>query len=210
VKEGTGSVELLCRKIEEDARREVESIISRAEKSAAELRARYSSDAGKVRDEILERARAKADAVRRRTLSGVNLETKRMSLQAREEIIGEVLSMVMDKLEGLRKEDRYRDILKGLLLEAFEALGERETVAIFDEADRDLVDEGFISEVRSHLNELYGDDVSLEVSREFHRSGGGLILRSKDGRVSFDNTFDARLRRMRDSLRLAIVKEVFG
>ena len=181
MKEGTGSVDLLRKRIEEDALREAEAIISHAERSANELRKRYSSDAEKVRREIVGKAKTEGDVVKKRTLSGVNLETKRMSLQAREEVIAEVFSKAMAKLEKLRKEDGYRDILRDLHLEAFGALEEKDVVAVFDESDRSLADERLISEAESHLRETYGNDIRLEVSEDFHSSGGGVILRSRDG-----------------------------
>ena len=203
------SVDLLCEEIKKDAEKQIQGILDEAGKRQETKLEIARRDAGKIRENLLAEARAKAEAAKERALSTVNLETKRIKSLAWEEIINEVLQQVKLKQESFRKKKEYIRWLENLIIEGALSLKKKELVAVVSVKDFPLLDGAFVSRVEKKLSEHHLKDIRIDLAPDDNLQDIGAVIKSRDGRIIFDNTFSDRLQRMRAGLRAMIFKEIF-
>lgn len=183
-------------------------------------------------EEHMERGRQASEQIKRETQAGLQRlkegEELRYQLEA-EQLCRQILqtsklrldteldrlrwAMVQDVLAEVRKRlnrlpqhpDRYHKILERFLAEAASAMPEGDLVAELDPRD--------IESLRGIWDSLVqraapGRKVSL-VSLAEH-TGGGMMVRTADGRLRVNNTFDGRLARMQDEMLGTIVDKLFN
>jgi vacuolar-type H+-ATPase subunit E/Vma4 len=192
------NLDALIERVLAKAHEEAETMTERAEKAAgrelgqAEEQARMRLDAAEAvaREAVRDRLRAvKADA--RQT-------ERRELMNAREDAVQAVFT---DALRGMAVvEDRVarRDLLVRLVGEGIRALATERVNVRLNAAEQALVRElGFPAEIDGALVAI--DDLTVEVS-------GGPIVTDAEGRIVFENTFEARLDRVRDALRRKVAR----
>ncbi len=198
--------EVLAQEILDDGRRRAERIRADAQAEAEKLlnegEGRAKAEAARIAAEGEETARKRAQMIR----SSVAQEIAQRKLAAREEVIQEVLagaSKELEKLEGAV----YRNAVVTLAAEALRqmpgqkfvvrvaGLGEAECATIRDTLLKTLRDAGRTVEIQCAA-----------------AAGGsrGVVVESADGRLRWDNSFAARLNRMKAGLRRTIAPVLFG
>ncbi len=202
------SIDLLCEEIRKDAGKQIQGTLDEAGKRQETKLEIARRDAGKIREKLLAEAGVKAEAAKERALSTVNLETKRIKSLACEEIINEVFQEVKLKQESFRKRKEYVGWLENLIIEGALSLKEKELVAVVSVKDFPLVDGAFVSRVEKKLSGRHLRDVRINPAPDDDSRDTGVVIKSRDGRIIFDNTFSARLQRMRTDLRVMIFKEI--
>lgn len=175
----TGNAQIL--EIEGQMRSQASRILAQAEMEAQQIEA----DA---------RANASAPAVaeRARIIHRARLEALRIVGDVREDLVDTALTRTRERLASIRTDPSYPIVLRRLTEEALAELSSGGT-----DGAQLLVDPRDSDVLRGILDEL---DLDLPVSEELH-CWGGLIARSKDGRVVVINTFESRLERATTFLR---------
>ncbi len=103
----------------------------------------------------------------------------------------EVFDMAVKELSGLSGAS-YEKSLSNLIKEGIDVIGPKSKVRC---APKDK------KAVSSAVRKLNGGQVRLTVDERGIDTIGGVALTTTDGSVKFDNTFEARLERMRPALR---------
>jgi len=202
------SVDKICSRIREDGEKEIESILEKAKQTADDIIARANRAGEEAAEKILKEAREKGETARKRLLSSVNLEVKRAKLRAREEIVQTVNERVGKALDRYRKSGDYASVLTGLVLEAVSALEGDSFVVQANPEDIDLVERSVFPAVREAAGERA---IAKLEAKPFERpSTGGVQVGMPGGKVIYDNTFEARLYRLREEIRNIIFEEVFS
>ncbi|KAK3389062.1 vacuolar ATP synthase subunit E [Sordaria brevicollis] len=147
------------------------------------------------------------------TRSTVANKTRLKVLGARQELLDDIFEAASAQLgEATSSQDRYKDILKGLILEGFYAMNEPELVLRARKADYDVVRQA--SEAASaEYKEKTEKDVKATIDEEnpvAEGSAGGVIIVGGNGKIDIDNTFEARLNLLKDSALPAMRKALFG
>ena len=204
------SIQAFCEQIRQDAKKEIDKIMSRATRTAKEKLDTARKEAERIRENILKQTEEEAEKIKRKIMADINLETKKVRLKSREEIVDEVLARVKEKLQAFRSTDGYRDVLKKLIVQSILALDENEVAVKITSEDAKLASGPLLSEVKNYLQDKYKRNVTIELSQTPLQEGIGVCVYSKKGNIFFDNTFNARMERMDDELRLAISKEIFS
>ena len=197
----SGNIEDLAARIIEKAKTEAEEIVERAEKVAVR-------DVSRVREELrLKQTAAEAEleeklAAGREAISAENaIRERRRVMERQERSIEESFRLALDELSGSGDTGERAALLKQLTKEALDALKLESGLVQLNKADRRLADSiGLVNAFSGVKLEL--DDAVLETA-------GGVLVSDKAGRIFYDNTFEARLERMRPKLR-AELAEVFG
>ncbi|MDV3244293.1 MAG: hypothetical protein LYZ66_03845 [Nitrososphaerales archaeon] len=145
---------------------------------------------------ILETSVKQAEALKRQIVGAAELEARNTQLKALEEAVTEVFSSAVSQVSKMSG-PRYDKSLTDLVGEGIEAIGPHAKVSC-NSRDGKLV--------AVMLNRIKGDHVKLAVDDQSVDTIGGVVLTTMDGSVRFDNTFEARLERLRPALR----KEVAG
>lgn len=145
-------------------------------------------------DKILDTGDKQAETLRRQLVGTAELESRNAQLKMLEKAIGEVFEEAVRQLQQLSA-SRYEKSLVALLGEGVEVLGPSLTVHC-NSNDRKVVS--------SAIGALSGKASKLHLSEKAIDTIGGVVMTSTDGSVRFDNTFEARLERMKPTLRMEV------
>ncbi len=148
------------------------------------------------RASIEEAGRAEREAARQRILSTAEIQAKNMAIAAVEEEVGRVFEAALSRLAKEAAEDGFKQVMEKLLDEAVRLIGKDIVVESNEkgiEMLREIVAKG-------------GHKVKITVSDKPIKTIGGLRAVSADGLTRFDNTLEARLERLKQSLRSEIAK----
>jgi vacuolar-type H+-ATPase subunit E/Vma4 len=204
------SVDKICSRIREDGEKEIESILEKAKQTAGDIVDRANRAGEEAAGKILKEAREKGEIARKRLLSSVNLEVKRSKLRAREEIVSAVHERVEKTLADYRKSGDYASVLTGLVLEAVSALEGDSFIVWANAEDIDLVKDSVFPAVLTAVKEGRSQKYTLEAKPFERPASGGVQVGVPSGNVIYDNTFEARLYRLREEIRNIIFEEVFS
>ena len=143
---------------------------------------------------ILEASVKQGESLRRQIIGAAELEARNAQLKTLEKALGEVFDTAVKHLkEG--SSARLEASLTRLVKEGLEVIGPGARVYC------GLKDRGVVSGILRKLGDSKSELVLGEKSID---TIGGVVMTSMDGSVRFDNTFEARLERMRPALRMEV------
>jgi V/A-type H+-transporting ATPase subunit E len=148
---------------------------------------------------ILQDGERQSESVRRQILGSAELEARNGILRTLEEASNRIFR---ESLLAVPRSPRYEKTLTKLISEGLEVIG-KEAVVSCNARDRKAIGSA-IREMNSKAGaKLILDEKSIDVK-------GGVVLRSKDGTMRFDNTLEARLERIKPQLRRDVVATISG
>jgi len=192
------AIEDILRALEEKAEIRITAMKSEAEQRVNEINAEVEREASRVKRQRLKKVE---DAIRSEATAVVysaTLKAKNDLIKAQEEAVDEAFKVAEGRIGELGSDERYPVVLEALLDECLEYFDDRVVLQVRP-GDRPLV-EGMMSKRQAQYR---FSDTPLEAS-------GGLVASSEDGDIVVYNTFDSRLEKARDKLRLAISNSMFG
>ena len=148
-------------------------------------------------DKIISDGKKEADKIEKQIVGSSDLEARNKQLRFLEEAVDKVFSTALDRIAKTDRSGDYSNLIKTLLNEATQILGTTEIVVLTSTNDREVV--------QSELPNLPGS----ELSNDTIDCLGGIIAKSKDGAMTFDNTIDARIERLKPLIRKEIAAK-FG
>ncbi|MDT8357703.1 MAG: V-type ATP synthase subunit E family protein [Methanomicrobiaceae archaeon] len=196
-----GADQIIAR-IREDAEAKAAAIRREGEEEADRILRDGEKAAMDEYQRILEHGRGECMEMAARIRSQARLDAKRMVRRAREKGIRRSFQDGEAAFGSLPETDRYPLILATLIEDGTGSMGEGEVHIISNERDRELI--------RGLLPELSETEVEVCLSHECAITSGGVILVSEDGRISVNNTFEARLERLRSDLVHRVSEILFG
>ena len=148
-------------------------------------------------DEIITEGKKEADKLQKQMIGSSGLEVRNKQIMLVEDSIEKVIDKAIEKLRGLVRNKDYTKLMTQLIDEAIKSLGTTDVVITTNSKDKDLV--------KSILKKFDGATLSSDTIECL----GGIIVKSKDGSMNFDNTIDARLERLKPVIRRDIATK-FG
>ncbi len=148
---------------------------------------------------IAEQQQRQADALRRQIIGSAEMSARNKSLEVVEENLNLAFSQASQKLEASTHGADYMRVLKGLVSEAIDQVAGKEFLVAGNLQDQEL-----LKRVAEEL--AVEKNVRLTLDSKTIKSIGGAKVRSSDGYVMFDNTFEARLERLKPVLRAQIAQ----
>ncbi len=145
---------------------------------------------------ILETGVKQAESLKRQIIGAAVLEARNNQLKSLEKAVNEVFDMAIKEV-GEASGLRYENSLTRLIKEGSEIIGPKAKVYCSPK------DRKALSAV---MRKLSGGQFKPMLDEKGISTIGGVVLTAMEGSVRFDNTFEARLERMKPSLR----KEVAG
>lgn len=144
-------------------------------------------------DKIISDGNKEADKIEKQLVGSSDLESRNKELMVLEEAVDKVFSKALDQIAS----EDHTNLIKTLLDESTNILGTSEVTVFTNVKDQDAV--------QSALSQFSG----AELSSETIDCLGGVKVKSKDGAMTFDNTIDARIERLKPLIRKEIVSK-FG
>ena len=205
-----GDFEVLAEAILQKARTEAQEIVERARRVAEREVEHAREEAEASWKEGIEQAQRRVEQERRRMYAQIELDVQRRRMAKQEELIQVTFRSAMEALRSMPRDEVYERILVRLIEEGMGVIGEDAATVFLNGVDREAFGEERIHRLEKQVSEHLGRSIRLVLSDQLVETSGGVFLRSEDGRVSFDNTFEARLERVRDDLRGEIAEALFG
>ena len=225
-------IEKITGQIDADLQKELDDLKAQTQTRAAEITAGYDRQAQELTQSILERGRREADLRRERLDSVAQLEARKLTLSAKQEMVARAFDLALQKLTELPEAD-YIALLARLAVEASRTGREQ---VIFSQKDRAR----YGKQVVTQANEILAKRVApklpedltasragavldrvvtgasavlsgtgmLTLAEESRPMAGGLILR--DGRVETNCSFEVLIHLQRDALSAEVAKALFA
>ena len=148
-------------------------------------------------DKIISDGKKEADKIEKQITGSSDIEARNKQLMVLEEAVNKVFSKALDQIANADRSGDYSNLIKTLIEEATQILGTSEISISTNTKDKDVV--------QSTLSQFSG----AELSSETFDCLGGIMAKSKDGTMTFDNTLDARIERLKPLIRKEIASK-FG
>lgn len=148
-------------------------------------------------DQIISNAKKEADKIEKQITGSSDLEARNKQLTTVEESIAKVFTKALEEITNADRSGDYSNLIKSLLDESTQILGTTEVIVFTNTKDKDIVE--------SNLSQFSGSELSSETIECL----GGVKVKSKDGAMTFDNTLDAKIERLKPLIRKDIATQ-FG
>jgi len=148
-------------------------------------------------DKILADGKKEADKLQKQIIGSTSLEARNKQLVLVEESVEKVFAKAVEKLNDLIRNEDYSKLMTQLLDESVKGLGTSNIIVECNSKDKSVI--------QSILSKFSGATLSSNTINCL----GGIIVKSKDGSMSFDNTIDARIERLKPLIRKDIANR-FG
>jgi vacuolar-type H+-ATPase subunit E/Vma4 len=201
--------DILANEIQNQSEAEAKAILSEAERDAKVLTDKARADVAAAHAEIMKKAEIQAEALRRKIVSGLHLEIKKQELIQREEAIEAVFASVASKLEAFRATQAYDQVLSNMLVEGTLAVDSETCKVVPGDVERKRLTAKLLDQAGQRVKKIKGKTVAWVIDPETLPEAG-LIVSSGDGRTKFDNRISARMKRMREPMRLAAIHELIA
>ena len=140
-------------------------------------------------DRILAEGKKEADKLQKQIIGSSSLEARNKQLLLVEESVERVFAKAIEKLNLLARNEDYAKLMTQLLDESVKALGTSDITVECNSKDKSIM--------QSILSKFSGATLSSNTINCL----GGITVKSKDGSMSFDNTIDARIERLKPLIR---------
>jgi len=140
-------------------------------------------------DRILADGKKEADKLQKQITGSAALEARNKQLLLVEDSVEKVFTKAIEKLNDLVRNEDYTKLVTQLLDETVKGLGTSNVIVECNSKDKSVV--------QSILSKFPGATLSSNTVNCL----GGVIVKSKDGSMSFDNTIDARIERLKPLIR---------
>ena len=225
-------IEKITGRIEADAQKEIDTLLAGANSRAEEIRAAAQAQAKRESEEARARWEMTAAEREKRLESMAEMESRKLILSAKQEVLDEAFAMALEKLCTLPDEE-YIELLAALAVKA--ARTGREKV-IFSQKDRNRVGKAVVTRANDALarqvaprlpGDLTGTKAGaildkvvtgasailagtgmLTLAEETRPIQGGIIL--SDGDVETNCTFETLVRLQRESMAGEVAQLLFA
>ena len=192
-----------------DAKFKADSLLEEAEKKSNSLLEEGEKIAIMEKEKILEDGKKQSTMRYQQIISEAKMNSRRMELDAREEVIEESFKKAEAKLEAIAVSDsaEYKESLKEIIMEAALEIGGGELVLFLKQEDVAKINDS-ISFLEMDIKEKTGYETKLEIGDNINTIGGA-IIKTKNGDIEVNNTIEARMLRFKKSLRSEVARILF-
>jgi V/A-type H+/Na+-transporting ATPase subunit E len=152
---------------------------------------------------ILENARKQAENLKRQIIGSNRLSARNNQLILIEDAVKNVLEMVKEKLATINKDPNYEQLVEQAILDSVKEIGRSDLIIECNKNDVKLVRRLVENIGKEKGSKIIVSDKQLEVL-------GGIRARSSDGTLTYDDTIDSRIERLKPLIRKNIVQILKG
>lgn len=195
--------QLIADDIINEAKEKATDIVRRAKKEARTLLDAARFGAKEEMGHEMKEARTQGKHVYDGVLAEGRMKAKREMLQKREELINEVFREAEKKLQAQTSSKKYAEDLIHITVGACKKLGSEKVIIRANRRDLKLLEKSKDTITR----ELGGGERAVNISfGEPIQAIGGVRVRTPDGKIEIDETFEGKMRREFETLRVKIAK----
>jgi V/A-type H+-transporting ATPase subunit E len=182
--------EIEVKEIVEDAEEQAKKNVKSAEEQAAEIK---KQNLKKVAERLHEKEMSDLEVAR--------LEQKRQISNVRFQLLDDVVAEATTILDKMSKDSdpRYKTGLIKLIIEAATKVQASDLEILINSKDKSFV-KGKLAELKRNISQLKGIPVTLKINEEELSTQGGTVVRDKEKKQIFNNTYEARLAEAKSKL----------
>lgn len=153
---------------------------------------------------ILEGARKQADNLKRQIVGSSRLSARNRQLVLIESAVNDTFEKAKTILASSNKENSYRLLMRKILKDSVMMIDSDQVIVECNKNDIDLVKEA--------ISDSFNDNNKIKIKISDHplNAIGGIRLTSADGSMTFDNTLDSRIERLKPLIRKNIAQMLRG
>lgn len=153
---------------------------------------------------ILEGARKQGDNLKRQIVGSSRLSARNRQLVLIESAVNDTFEKAKTILASSNKENSYRLLMRKILKDSVMMIDSDQVIVECNKNDIDLVKEAIL--------DSFNDNNKLKIKISDHplNAIGGIRLTSADGSMTFDNTLDSRIERLKPLIRKNIAQMLRG
>ena len=153
---------------------------------------------------ILEGARKQGDNLKRQIVGSSRLSARNRQLVLIESAVNDTFEKAKTILASSNKENSYRLLMRKILKDSVMMIDSDQVIVECNKNDIDLVKEA--------ISDSFNDNNKIKIKISDHplNAIGGIRLTSADGSMTFDNTLDSRIERLKPLLRKSIAQMLRG
>jgi len=148
-------------------------------------------------DRIIDEGKKEAEKIEKQIIGSSDLESRNKEILLVEDSIKKVFEKAIEKISSSTHDDNYSKLIESLLEESIGALGTSDVIISTNSKDKEIV-QGLLSKFSG-----------AELSSDLIDCLGGVEVKSKDGSMTFTNTIDSKIDRMKPLIRKDIATK-FG
>ncbi len=200
VKDG---LSLIAQEVLENVQKEAETIILSAEKEAKDILKVAKEQAIQNYQTIINQADARTGSEKRKIASVTEVEMRNLLLQTKEELFDATFEKAHAKLQEFVKTEEYHRMLLKLIEEDAKNIGQKVLVIQVNTKDKTWLTEDALKRLSKKLH------CELKISDQTEDFIGGFKIQTEDGRITYDNTIDNKLKELKPILRVEVAKILF-
>jgi len=153
---------------------------------------------------ILEGARKQGDNLKRQIVGSSRLSARNRQLVLIEKAVNDTFEKAKTILASSNKENSYRLLMRKILKDSVTMIDSEQVIVECNKNDIELVEKA--------ISDSFKDNNKLKIKMSDHplNAIGGIRLISADGSMTFDNTLDSRIERLKPLIRKSIAQMLRG
>jgi V/A-type H+/Na+-transporting ATPase subunit E len=153
---------------------------------------------------ILEGARKQGDNLKRQIVGSSRLSARNRQLVLIESAVNDTFEKAKTILASSNKENSYRLLMRKILKDSVTMIDSDQVIVECNKNDIELVEKA--------ISDSFKDNNKLKIKMSDHplNAIGGIRLTSADGSMTFDNTLDSRIERLKPLIRKSIAQMLRG
>lgn len=153
---------------------------------------------------ILEGARKQGDNLKRQIVGSSRLSARNRQLVLIESAVNDTFEKAKTILASSNKENSYRLLMRKILKDSVMMIDSDQVIVECNKNDIELVEKA--------ISDSFNDNNKIKIKMSDHplNAIGGIRLTSADGSMTFDNTLDSRIERLKPLIRKNIAQMLRG
>lgn len=192
--------------IEKKAKEESAKVLNQANIQLVEIKKSGTIKSQQIKNEILGIARREGDNIKIRELSRKKLALKMDYLETREKIFNEILLEARTKIQEYTQSKEYSNQLKKLAEESGLGIGGGNLKLQMRKEDKSIFTKEVLSSIAKKINSKTNLETTLTFDKVDLQTIGGIKIIREDTRLFVDNTFETRLERAEDKIRVELME----
>ncbi len=190
---------------------EAEKIIKDAEKAVEQRKSSVGVQLKQIKKEALKKLQQQTANIEKNHQATTNLECRRMSLRLRDQIVDEIQQKIIHGIEELINGKDYETTLQNWIIEGILGLQVKEVIVNASAPEIEIIKKkNILKKVQKKTIESFGLEVNIALSDDLPLLAQGVVLKSENGRMAFNNQLSTRLLRYQSNIRRMIYEELFN
>jgi V/A-type H+-transporting ATPase subunit E len=192
------STEAIRRKILSDAEKEAERLRAEARDKATEILNAAKERAKELREAELERRKKHIDETFRQRIAETKVDYHRRIQSFKARLIDDTFDKAREQLQKYVKKPAYPEILNNLIIEAGATLGGGELLVKLNETDKKRMTKAILKKLSKEIEDRTKTKTRIVLDEKTVKAIGGAVVSTADQKATIDNTFEARLERIKE------------